>query len=208
MSRDEFLTNIIFPGKTVAPGPAVRSGDFAELLVSDYLEHLLGYWVPRAKYAEKATRDESVKGVDILGFKMANNIGESPADSLMAFEVKAQCTGGKYQGRLQTAIDDSSKDFLRRAYTLNATKRRLLWSGNRDQALIVKRFQNVADNPYLYKSGAATILSNDAYNEAEISISTSVENHSNKENLELLVIRGVDLMKLVHSLYQKAADEA
>lgn len=208
LSRAEFLTEIIFPGKTVAPGPAVRSGDFAELLVSDYLEHLLGYWVPRAKYAEKATRDESVKGVDILGFKMATSIGESLEDCLMAFEVKAQCTGGKYAGRLQTAIDNSSKDFLRRAYTLNATKRRLLWTGQKDQALIVKRFQDIADHPYIYKSGAAALLSDDAYNEAEISSHTSVENHSNKENLELVVIKGIELMSLVHSIYERAADEA
>ena len=32
--------------------------------------------------------------------------------------------------------------------------------------------------------------------------------HFNQENLRLLVIRGPSLMKLVHALYERAADEA
>jgi hypothetical protein len=33
-------------------------------------------------------------------------------------------------------------------------------------------------------------------------------NHPNAENLMVLVIHGEDLMKLVHELYKRAADEA
>ena len=126
LSRAEYLTQLVFPDKSVAPGPGIRAGDFAELLVSDYVEYLLGYWVPRGKYADKSSRNESVKGVDILGFRLTSPPAPSPTDTLLAFEVKAQLSGDKYTGRLQTAIDDSSKDYLRRAMTLNATKRRLL----------------------------------------------------------------------------------
>ena len=66
-TRAEYLIDLVFPDKTIAPGPGVRSGDFAELLVSDFVEFMLGYWVPRTKYAEKSVRNESVKGVDIDG---------------------------------------------------------------------------------------------------------------------------------------------
>ena len=59
LSRAENLTQMVFPDKSVAPGPRIRAGDFAELLVSDYVEYLLGYWVPRGKYADKSSRDES-----------------------------------------------------------------------------------------------------------------------------------------------------
>lgn len=208
LSRADYLIQIIFPDQSKPPGPGIRSGDFAELLISDFLEHMLGYWVPRGKYAEKATRDESVKGVDILGFKMVTANGESPKDSLLAFEVKAQCGGGKYGGQLQKAIDDSSKDYFRSAFTLNATKRRLLKNGKKEQALIVQRFQNLADKPYVYKSGAAAVLSDEAYDEGSIITSTSLAQHSNQGNLELLVICGKELMTLVHTLYKKAADEA
>lgn len=208
LSRSEYLTQIVFPDKSVAPGPSIRSGDFAELLVSDYVEYLLGYWVPRGKYAEKASRDESVKGVDILGFRMSSLSTPSPHDTLLAFEVKAQFSDTGYSGRLQTAIDDSSKDFLRRAITLNATKRRLRKEGQHDRALVVQRFQNLSDHPYVYRSGAAAVLSASAYDETLLQQSTKVTDHQNLGNLELIVIRGADLMNLVHALYERAADEA
>lgn len=208
LSRAEYLTELVFPDKSVAPGPGIRAGDFAELLVSDYVEYLLGYWVPRGKYTDKASRDESVKGVDILGFHLTSPSALSPTDTLLAFEVKAQLSGDKYTGRLQTAIDDSSKDYLRRAMTLNATKRRLLKAGQHDKALVVQRFQNLSDYPFVYRSGAAAVLSDSAYDETLIQNSTKAVGHQNAGNLELIVIRGKELMKLVHALYERAADEA
>lgn len=207
LSRAEFLLQLVFPDKQKAPGPGIRSGDFAELLIADYVEYHLGFWVPRDKYAEKASRDESVKGVDILGFKVVNTAFASENDTLLAFEVKAQLVEGKYEGRLQTAIDDSSKDYLRSAMTLNATKRRLRRAGQLKGALIVQRFQNLVDRPYVYRSGAAAVLSGKAYDETALQGSTVAE-HQNTVNLELIVIRGTDLMTLTHALYQKAADEA
>ena len=208
LSRNDYLTQLVFPDKSVAPGPGIRSGDFAELLISDYVEHLLGYWVPRDKYAEKASRNESAKGVDILGFNLADASASSANDKLLAFEVKAQCSGGKYSDGLQAAIDDSSKDYLRRAITLNATKRRLYKAGLRDKVLLVQRFQNLSDNPYIYRSGAAAVLSDDAYDETLLQKNTKILEHQNSDNLELIVIRGSALMALVHALYERAADEA
>ena len=208
LSRPAYLTQLVFPNKSAAPGPGIRAGDFAELLVSDYVEHLLGYWVPRGKYAEKASRDESVKGVDILGFRQTIPPARAPTDTLLAFEVKAQFSDGNYTGRLQAAINDSSKDYLRRAMTLNATKRRLKRAGQQDRALVVERFQNVSDHPYIYRSGAAAVLSDSAYDEALLQTETTVVGHQNAGNLELIVIRGKELMKLVHALYERAANEA
>lgn len=208
LSRADYLVQLAFPDKSIAPGPGIRAGDFAELLVSDYVEYVLGYWVPRGKYADKSSRDESVKGVDILGFRFAHPPSSSSADTLMAFEVKAQASGGKYTGRLQTAIDDSSKDYLRRAMTLNATKRRLHRAGQQNEVLLVQRFQNQSDHPYVYRSGAAAVLSDNAYDESLLQSSTMVAGHQNAGNLELIVIRGKELMQLIHALYERAANEA
>ena len=52
LSRKDYLTSLVFPDCSVAPGPSIRAGDFAELLISDYVEHTLNFWVPRMKYAE------------------------------------------------------------------------------------------------------------------------------------------------------------
>ena len=208
LSRKNYLIDIIFPDQRIAPGPSIRAGDFAEILINDYLEYILGYWVPREKYAEKSTRNESIKGVDTLGFFLPQPHKPSAKDTLIAFEVKAQLTGNRYLNRLQDAIKDSSDDLVRRAYSLNATKRRLRSAGKLQQALIVERFQNPSDHPYIFRSGAAAVLCGTAFDKKEIAKCTNVSTHKNNLNLELVVIRGKDLMSLVHSLYERAAHEA
>ena len=208
LSRAEYLTNLVFPDEQSAPGPSIRAGDFAELLVADYVEHLLGFWVPRAKYAEKAVRNESVKGVDILGFRLVTEASASANDVLLTFEAKAQLSDGAYVDRLQVAINDSSRDSIRRAESLNATKRRLRSMGDFGSAQTVERFQNPTDHPYVYRSGAAAVLSDSVFNEGLLTSNTRVAQHKNASNLLLIVIRGNELMKLAHLLYRKAADEA
>ncbi|MGC3962655.1 MAG: hypothetical protein QM803_04830 [Rhodocyclaceae bacterium] len=206
-SRKEYLLELVFPDNSIAPGPAVRAGDFAELLVSDFVEFMLGYWVPRSKYAEKGSRDESVKGVDIVGFKCPNAEQPKVTDEMLTFEVKAQLSGGKYSGRLQVAVNDSGKDYLRAAETLAAMKRRMHVAKQEAQMLVVQRYQNAVDRPYRLLSGAAAVLSDDAFDTTGIKETTVVE-HNNAGSLQLIVVKGKDLMRLAHALYQRAADEA
>jgi len=206
-TRAEYLLELVFPDQSKAPGPGVRSGDFAELLIADFVEFLLGYWVPRDKYAEKGSRNESVKGVDIVGFKWRHEDQHHPDDEMLTFEVKAQLRGGKYDERLQVAVDDSAKDYLRAGETLAAMKRRLLNNGDRSAVKFVQRFQNAADRPYLLLSGAAAVLSDDAFDAAGLS-ATSTAKHNNAKSLRLMVVRGEGLMDLAHALYQRAAREA
>jgi len=207
-SRAEYLTETVFPDEHAPPGPGIRAADFSELLISDYLEFLRGYWVPREKYAEKASRNESPKGIDVLGFRVSRIGAFAPTDELFLFEVKAQLSGRKYSGAVQKAVDDSSKDYLKQAVTLHAVKRRLLRAGEQQKMLLVQRFQNPSDHPYVLRSGAAALLSDSAYDKGQIRKSTKVAGHKNASNLEVLVIRGTDLMRLVNALYQKAADDA
>lgn len=206
-SRAEYLLDLVFPDKSAPPGPAVRSGDFAELLVSDYVEFVLGYWVPRGKYAEKGSRDESVKGVDIVGFQCLDPGQPKPTDEMLAFEAKAQLSGGKYNDRLQVAVNDSGKDYLRAGETLAAMKRRMHVAGEQASMSVVQRFQNAVDRPYRLLSGAAAILSDAAFDKDGLK-KTSIAEHNNAGNLKLIVIKGKDLMTLAHALYQRAADEA
>lgn len=206
-TRAEYLLELVFPDQSKAPGPGVRSGDFAELLVADFVEFLLGYWVPRDKYAEKGSRNESVKGVDIVGFKWRNEDQHHPADEMLTFEVKAQLRGEKYDERLQVAVDDSAKDYLRAGETLAAMKRGFLIKGDQSAIKVVQRFQNAADRPYLLLSGAAAVLSDDAFDSAGLS-TTSTAKHNNARGLRLVVVKGEGLMDLAHALYQRAADEA
>jgi hypothetical protein len=207
LSRAEYLKKIKFPDSSVAPGPSIRAGDFGEILVSDYLEFALDYWIPRTRYDHKVVRNESTKGSDIIGIKVIDPGRDDPNDVLAIFEAKAQLTGSKPNNRLQAAVDDSVKDELRKAESLNAIKQRFLDSGRPVDVARIERFQDLEDRPYKEEYGAVALLSTGVFDPKEIG-ATSVSSHPNSGSLILIVIHGADLMDLVHDLYQRAADEA
>ncbi len=204
MSRCEYLEKIKFPEKNSKLGPGIRSGDFCEILVADYLEFVANFWVPRVRYDEKAIRNESTKGSDVLGFKF----GKTKDDTILAvYEVKGQFSGRKADPRLQEAVDGSIKDALRKAESLNYIKQRLRMQEGIETASKISRFQNEADNPYKEISGAVALFTDNVYDRESIE-KTLVSHHPNVDNLELVVFKGVDLMELVHTLYHIAAHEA
>lgn len=97
-SREEYLNTIKFPDQKNAPGPSIRAGDFGEVLVADFLEYLLGYWVPRTCYGDKTIRNESTKGSDIIGFHIVKDGKASSKDRLAIFEAKAPILREEGQG--------------------------------------------------------------------------------------------------------------
>ena len=206
-SRGEYLRQIKFPDASSPPGPSIRAGDFAEILVADYIEYVLQYWVPRTRWNCKTVRNESAKGCDIMGFNVLDDEVDSPKDALAIFEVKAQFTGARARGRLQEAVDGSAKDPIRKAESLNAIKQRLLDKKQLQDAQRVERFQNIEDRPFKEVSGAVALLSTSVVDAKSI-VATKANGHPNAKNLILLVIHGNDMMKLVHELYTRAADEA
>ena len=206
-SRAEYLNAIKFPDRPAPPGPSIRAGDFGEILVADYLQYHLGYWVPRTRYANKDVRNESTKGSDILGFHFFREGNVSPKDILAIFEAKAQFVSRQDKSKLQEAIDHSAEDQIRKAESLNAIKQRFWNSQNMEDLKKVERFQNPEDNPYDEVSGAAALISSHLFDPDLLSTSNS-KNHPNSNNLILIIIRGESFMDLVHELYRRAADEA
>lgn len=209
-SRDQYLTDMVFPDKTDDFGPATRSGDFAEILIADLLESQFGFWTPRTRYDDKLVRNESPKGTDVLGFRFA---GAGPAfpsqqDVLVSFESKAQLSSGKPKAKLQEAVVDSAKDALRISESLNAVKRRLIDRGDDDGADKVERFQEGLQVPYIRMSGAAAVFCSSVYDPATVSKTTECSTHENAGNLMLVVVYSATLMKFVHALYERAATEA
>lgn len=75
MRHAEYVRDVLFPDGKVAPGPSTRSGDFAEILVADYIEFVLGYWCPRDRYKGRFNHNDSTKGADIIGFRFVADGG-------------------------------------------------------------------------------------------------------------------------------------
>ena len=206
LNNAEYLRSRLFPDASKTPGPSIRSADFGEILVSDYIEYLLGYWTPRMRYQDRWNRNDSTKGCDIIGFKLATDASHHPNDELFILESKSGMTNTD-ANRLQDAITDSLKDHLREAMTLNAIKQRMLVRGQLNQADRVRRFQNEAARPFRRINGAAAVLDDDVFAGTDLTAANAT-GHPNIGLLRLIVIRGPSLMNLVHALYERAADEA
>jgi len=209
-TRKEYLNNLKFP-EIGRAGAKTRSGDFGEILISDFIEYRLNYWVPRTRFSDRQNRNNPTQGVDVIGFKSDDYTQNNRNDELLIFEVKCKLTGvntNYTNDRMMTAIDDSTKDFnIRKAESLNGLKQLYIKERNTDNAKKIGRFQNQKDRPYVEKSGAASIILGESYDGNRI-INIDTSNHPNPNNLMLIIIKGNDLMPLVHKLYEKAANEA
>ncbi|MCF6287796.1 MAG: virulence associated protein [Proteobacteria bacterium] len=206
MKNSDYFLKLKFPDEKRTPGPSIRAGDFAEILIADYLEYLHAYYVPRTRYDRKIIRNESSKGCDVLAFKQGN-IKPNWDDELLIYEVKAALSDKKPINVLQDAIDHSSKDELRIAESLNAVKQRLYDKQDISGIATVERFQSNIAHPYKRIYGAAAVIAEKTFCVKTLKEADST-NHVSSENLELLVISGKSLMSLVHELYKRAADEA
>jgi hypothetical protein len=208
-TRAEFLRALIFPDDKNPPGPSVRSGDFCEVLVADLLESDFGFYVPRTRFHQKSIRNESTKGSDVIAIKFNSPGSISSEDLLAIYEVKGKLTGKLEQesSRLQDAINDSCKDDMRCAESLNAAKRRLLEEGKEEEANIIERFQNATDTPYDYRPGAAAVISSTCWSIKQLDV-TTCEGHPYAQVLHLMLIEADDFMSVASELYRLAADEA
>lgn len=205
-TNPEYLLTEKFPHEKNPPGPSIRAGDFAEILVADYLEFVRFYKVPRTRYERKIIANESSKGSDVIAFRKEPGV-ISATDELLIFEVKAKASENSKSNVLQTAIDDSVKDEVRIAESLNAMKQRLLDKSDLAGVQLVDRFQREPDHPFKRTYGAAAVVTESSFNSVVISGSTTAK-HPKAQELELIVIHSAQLMPLVHALYKRAADEA
>jgi len=201
MSKSDYLRDIKFPNNT-APGPSVRSGDFSEILVADYIQFLMNYDVPRTRYDRKPTPNDSTKGTDILGFKFSEN-NRPIDDELITCEVKGSLGQGRTaSSSLQNAINDSKKDFeTRLPIALNATLQRLKDRGETESIKTVERFMNKIQNPYRQITGAFFVCSKNCWQDNLVT-----QAHSNHPNFNTiyLTFTGTNLMELANRLYETA----
>lgn len=200
--RDEYLEKIKFPDAKTTPGPSVRSGDFTEILIADYVQYVLSYIVPRTRYDRKVNRNSSTMGSDLIGYKCGKKVSSS--DELIVFEVKSTASEvlPAQKARLQKAVDDSNKDVLRLAESLNAIAQRLIDRGNLDEARQVQRFQNASDTPYRKTFAAAAVHSKMSYSEDLLKTVSTM--HHVDPDLKLMVVHCDKLMQFIHGMYRRA----
>ena len=208
LTKKEYLEKMIFPNPGVPQGAATMSGEFGELLVYDYINYVLEYYVPRIRYFNKANPNTPIHGSDVIGYKMINYNKRSKNDKLLVAEVKTRSTISGNKTKVCTdivtsAITDSNKDRVRVGESLNAEKLKLLHSGRTEEANIVERFQNKTDNPYTLDFFAVAVMDNELYSDQVILDAVN----SQSENIKftnVLIIYSKKLKLFLRDLYRRA----
>lgn len=146
MTVEQYLHDYVIPQKGEELGATVRSADITEILISDLLEFVHQYSVPRYKLKNRSGKNNSQQGTDVIAYKYKNE-DKTPndKDELVAAEVKATLSNMEYTP-IKNAIIDSRKDEHRLARSVNYCRKRLKELGKIEEAEEVKRFLFKPDN--------------------------------------------------------------
>lgn len=208
LTQKEYLEKNVFPNYQDKIGTSTMSGEFGEILVYDYINFVLKYYITRTRYLEKINPNMPVPGSDVIGYKVKNANKPCKSDHLIVAEVKTRSSkvGNKTslcEKTVTNAIEHSIKDRVRIGESLNAEKRRLLNRLRYDEAKIVERFQNKTDNPFTLDFFAVAVLDNELYSE-EMILNAVNSQHENLKSTNVLIIHSKELKLFLRGLYRRA----
>ena len=72
MTIEQYLHDYVIPQKGEELGATVRSADITEILISDLLEFVHQYSVPRYKLKNRSGKNNSQQGTDVIAYKYKN----------------------------------------------------------------------------------------------------------------------------------------
>ena len=202
MSVEEYLRTHVIPQKNDPFGPTARSNDFTEIMVSDLLEFIQGYTVPRCKQRNRSGKTQSEHGTDILAYKYAKS-PRTPdnKDELLAVEVKAGLSSDKYKPISDAVADSHTYDEVRHALTLNYYRKKLR-DINNEQANEIARFQQKSEHDYIITYIAAAIISRDQIANDVVSGIRGGDLELRQDN-KVFLIHGKKLMALAHDIFER-----
>ena len=202
LTPEQYLREFVIPQKKDVYGPVSRSNDITEIVVSDMLEFIFDYTVPRCKQEGRSGKALSEHGTDVIAYKFYKN-DKTPNvnDILVAVEVKAKLTSDTADVII-SAANDSKKDEQRYAHTLDYYRKKLNSLGNRTQAAEIARFQQKSNYNYEMKLIGAAISSQTTIDKKMI-VGITGANLSLQSNQEIFYIHGSKLMELTHAVYER-----
>ena len=202
MSVEEYLTKYVIPQKNDPLGPTARSADIGEIIVSDLLEFVYGFTVPRYKMKNRSGKCNSQQGTDVIGYKYYHaDHSKSDKDELIAAEVKATLTYEDYSS-ISKAIKDSAKDEHRLARSIDYCRKRLRGLGQTQESKEITRFLFKPDMDYKLIFAAAGISSK-KYVDSEIELDEKDDGLEIRNGEMIFFIHGKKLMELTHKIYER-----
>lgn len=196
IGENEYLRENVIPDV-----PQIMAGDFAEIVISDLVQFVEGYEVPRYKQYGRSDKNSSEHGTDIVAFKMENPSNPSKFDELLAIEVKSRSSSTDLKGAISDAAKDSPKDRSRIAMTLAYYGKRSLDAGDILTSSELKRFMNASEHPFkeAFAIGAIAGIGNAERHLEGLSASDLYV----AEGGTVVVIHRSHLMDLIREIYDR-----
>ena len=206
MPVESYLRAHVIPQKSDAFGPTARSNDFTEILISDLLEFIQGYTVPRCKQRNRSGKNQSEHGTDILAYRYIEASKEPKAtDELLAIEVKAGLSSAKYDPITDAVIDSHKYDAVRHSHTLNYYRKKLRSINNHIQADEISRFQKKSEHDFIITYVSAAIISRE-HIVNDVVVGIRGENLELRQNNKIFLIHGKKLMELAHDIFERCVE--
>lgn len=203
LSTAEYLRTYVIPQMEDVFGPSSRSNDFSEILVSDLLEFIQGYTVPRCKQRNRSGKTQSEHGTDIIAFKFAkSSVTPDINDKLLAVEVKAGLSSDKFDPIRNSIVDSQSYDEVRHSHTLNFYRKKLIGMNNKQQADEIARFQQKSEYDYMITFISAAVISRNQI-ENNIILGYRGDDFKLRHNNKVFLIHGEKLMDLAHTIFER-----
>lgn len=203
MTSEDYLRQYVIPQKAEAFGSTARSSDFTEIMISDLLQFIYGFKVPRCKQANRSGKNNSEHGTDILAYKFFDKTEcANERDKLLAVEVKGGLTSPEYEP-IRKAVTDSKKyDPVRYSLTLNYYRKKLCQMNRIKEAMEIARFQQKSEYDYVISYAAAAIISRDNIDKVIAGLKGE-ELELRREDDTVFLVHGQQLMNLVHEIYER-----
>jgi hypothetical protein len=204
MTVEDYLRQYCVPQKDEPKGPSTRSADISEIIVSDLIQFIYGYTVLRGKFHNRANKNSSEQGTDVIGYRFETDAEHPDAkDELIAVEVKASLSRTNLDILANAVKDSQEKDRGERLpRTLEFLRRKSVSSDNTKEAETITRFQSKSALPYkvVYGASAMTV---DYCPDDGIILGITEESLSLKSETGLFLIHGEKLMELTHMVFER-----
>lgn len=108
MTVEQYLHDYVIPQKGEELGATVRSADITEILISDLLEFVHQYSVPRYKLKNRSGKNNSQQGTDVIAYKYKNE-DKTPMIKMNWWQQKLKLPSliwSTHQSKMQLSIPE------------------------------------------------------------------------------------------------------
>lgn len=182
-------------------GRSVITGEFAEIVLYDLFEYVLGYKALRGRHWDKPTPEAGITGSDVIVAKIHDGYPNNPEDQLLIIESKANHSKNAFHV-LKSAKKDSDKDSLRTAFSIDYLRKKYNDKGQIDLKKVIDRFMDKANKPYKDLYIAAGMMSHGDISDNKIP-GIRGEDIQIKTADEIFLLHGDDLKSLAYELYKR-----